>query len=159
MTTKLKKVFEGISNSNLIANTTVTFNYDDLQEAFPEVDPQHLPCGNKVLLQVRSPKIKTSGGIWMPDESLEAELWNTQTAKVIALGPLAYMNRDTMEPWPEGQWCKVGDYVRIPKYHSDRWIIEYEKGQVKHSALFVIIKDTEVLGKIVGNPLNIKAVY
>ena len=26
-----------------------------------------------------------------------------------------------MQGWPEGSWCEVGDYIRVPKWGGDRW--------------------------------------
>ena len=92
-----------------------------LEEAFPAVDPLMAPYGGRVLVQLRAVKEKvTSAGILIPEETKEAEKWNTMIGKVIAIGPLAFKNRDTMQPWIEGTWAEVGDYVRVPKWGGDR---------------------------------------
>ena len=41
----------------------VSFTYDSMNEAFPEVDPGVQPFGSRILVQVRSAKTKTKGGI------------------------------------------------------------------------------------------------
>lgn len=125
-----------------------------LEEAFPPVDPGVLPLGSRVLLQIRSVKKKTSGGIILVDDVSATEKWNTQVAKVIAVGPLAFRDRKTMEPWLEGAWTNPGDYVRCPKYGGDRWEVTGEDGE---PCLFLIINDVEVIGKVTGDPLAIKA--
>lgn len=125
-----------------------------LQEAFPEADPGVVPFGNLVLVQIRSPKRKTAGGIILHSETSDTEKWNTQVAKIIYIGPVAFKNRSTMEPWPEGAWCSEGDFVRVAKYGGDRWEVPLENGE---TAMFVIFKDTELIGKVTTDPLKIRA--
>jgi len=127
--------------------------YKDLDEAFPPLDPGVLPFGARLLVQVRTPKQESEGGIVLVEETRDTELWNTQVAKVIALGSVAFCNRDTIARWPEGQWCKVGDYVRVPKYGGDRWQVTKDG----KTAMFVIVRDLDVVGAIVGDPLEIVA--
>ena len=126
----------------------------NLEEAFPSVEPGLVPFGSRVLVQIRSPKKTSSGGIILHNETRETEIWNTQIAKVHSLGPLAFKNRNTMESWPEGDWCKPGEYVRVPKYGGDRWKVPYGNDE---EALFVIFNDLDIVGGVVGDPLAIKA--
>ena len=123
------------------------YSYSSLEDAFPTVDPHHLPFGEDVLLQIRSPRRVTKGNIILPEETRETEIWNTQVARVVALGPVAFHNRETLKPWPEGAWCKVGDYVRVPKYGGDRWWVDVP-GHEDGKALFVLFKDTDLKGQI-----------
>lgn len=115
----------------------------ELERAFPEVDPLINPAGSNVLIQLRSPKAKTQGGILLSTYSQEAERDKEQTAKIIAVGPVAFRNRDTMEPWREGAWCEVGDYVRVPRYIHDRWEIQLPDGNTAH---FGLINDLTITG-------------
>lgn len=125
-----------------------------LEEAFPVADPGVQPFGSRVLVQIRNPQEKTTGGIILSTDTKETEKWNTQAAKVISIGPLAFRNRNTMEHWPEGNWCEAGEFVRVPKYGGDRWEIKLgEKG----IALFVIFNDLDIIGKVTGDPLGMKA--
>lgn len=126
-----------------------------LDEAFPSVEPGLIPFGSRVLVQIRSAKKTSEGGIILHTETRETEIWNTQIAKVVKLGPLAFKNRNTMEPWPEGNWCKEGEFVRVPKYGGDRWKVPFGKGE--EEALFVIFNDLDIVGGVVGDPLAIKA--
>jgi co-chaperonin GroES (HSP10) len=129
-----------------------------LDEAFPVVDPLMRPFGARVLVQLRAVKEKaTKSGIVLVEETKETEKWNTMIGKVIAIGPLAFCKRDTMEPWPEGAWAKVGDYVRVPKWGGDRWEIDYEHNDVKGKALFTFFNDHELIGACTGDPLAIRA--
>lgn len=125
-----------------------------LNDAFPQADPGVIPFGNLVLVQIRSPKKKTAGGIILHSETTDTEKWNTQVGKIIYVGPVAFKNRSTMEPWPEGAWCKEGDFVRVAKYGGDRWEVPISDNE---SAMFVIFKDTELIGKVTGDPLAIRA--
>ena len=123
---------------------------DAMAEAFPAVDCGVQPFGSRVLVQIRTPKALSDGGIHIPPEARDTEKWNTQIAKVISLGPLAFKNRDTMRPWPEGAWCVVGEFVRVNKYGGDRWEIPVADAD---GALFVIFNDLDILGRFTGNPL------
>lgn len=125
-----------------------------LEEAFPVADPGIKPLGSRILVQVRNPKERTASGIIIDRGSKDTEKWNTQVAKVIAVGPLAFHNRNTMEPWPEGAWCKEGDYVRVAKYGGDRWEAELPSGDV---ALYVIFNDLDIIGLVTGDPLAVRA--
>jgi co-chaperonin GroES (HSP10) len=132
-----------------------TSNEATLEEAFPQVDPGAVPVGGRILVQWRQTrKTVTSAGIVIVEETKETEKWNNQVAKVIAVGPLAFKKRDTLEPWPEGHWVEVGDYVRMPKWGGDRWEVPISDDE---SALFSIFNDHEVIAKVTGNPLNVKA--
>jgi len=131
-----------------------TTSEDALAEAFPAAQAGIQPFGSRVLVQIRTPKKKSSGGIIIDTGSRDTEKWNTQVAKVVSLGPLAFKNRDTMQPWPEGDWCKVGEYVRVAKYGGDRWEVELKNGE---SAMFVIFNDLDIIGRVEGDPLAIRA--
>ena len=127
---------------------------DALAEAFPNADSGVQPFGSRVLVQIRTPKTKTKGGIILTRDTVDTEKWTTQVAKVISVGPLAFKNRNTQEAWPEGEWCKPGDFVRVPKYGGDRWEVPVNKND---SAMFVIFNDLDVIGQVTGDPLAVKA--
>jgi co-chaperonin GroES (HSP10) len=127
---------------------------DAWAEAFPDVHPGIQPFGSRVLVQIRTPRRVSRGGIILSAETQDTEKWNTQVAKVISVGPLAFKNRNTQETWPEGDWCKPGDFVRVPKYGGDRWEVPVNKND---SAMFVIFNDLDVIGQVTGDPLAVKA--
>ena len=136
-------------------------HYDSLDQAFPEVDCGCEPYGSRLIVQKRSPRTVTKGGIYVPEDTQETEFWNTQVAKVISLGPLAFHNRDTRTEWPEGAWCQVGDYVRVPKYGGDKWFVDLPGAQSSRigvdRACFVIYNDLDIIGKITCDPLEVVA--
>jgi co-chaperonin GroES (HSP10) len=127
--------------------------------AFPSVDPGAQPLGGRLLVQLRRSRKKTTkAGIVLVEETKETEKWNTQVAKVIAVGPLAFRHRDSMNPWPEGSWCAVGDFIRVPKWGGDRWEVKVPgEDHLEDPALFMIVNDHEVIARITTNPLETKA--
>lgn len=126
-----------------------------IEEAFPKVDSGIKPFGSRVLVQIRAPKNKTKGGIILTDETRDTVNWNTQVGLVRAVGPIAFCNRDTQKPWPEGSWCGPGEYVRIPKHGGDRWEVPLPSGD--GVALFALFNDLDILGAVTGNPLDVIA--
>lgn len=131
-------------------------DYGSVDEAFPPIDPKFKPTGNQVLFQLRTPKNKTRGGLLLVENSRIEDQWNTQVAKVIRLGPVAFRNRDTLDPWPEGDWVKEGDFVRIPLYGGDRWYKPIP-GRDDYRALFAVYRDLDIKGIHEGDPLDVDA--
>lgn len=127
-----------------------------IEEAFPSVDHQLQPFGSRVLVQIKQPVKKSKSGLFLSQGEQSAERENTQVARVVALGPLAYRNRNTMELWPEGEWVKVGDFVRVPRYGGDRFYLDNPQDK-ETPALFVIFDDLNIMGAISGDPLKMKA--
>ena len=140
-------------------NEPVASNEADLAWAFPSVEPGAKPLGARILVQLRRTKKKaTSAGIILVEETKETEKWNNMVAKVLMIGPLAFRKRDTMEPWPEGAWCEVGDYIRVPKWGGDRWEVKVPNDDdLEDPALFMILNDHEVIAKVTGDPLEMRA--
>ena len=165
----------------------VAFAYDSIEEAFPKVEPGRKAFGHNVLVQVRQPKARTSGGIILPDESRSTEHYNTRVAKVIELGPLCFTSTHTADfsdhenavprfvsvltPWPEGPWFKAGDFVEIPQYGGVRFTMpvkivrqEHDPGPdkmfpktVTEEVTFAFFKSKDILGLLTCNPLQIKS--
>jgi co-chaperonin GroES (HSP10) len=127
----------------------------ELREAFPIIDPSVTPLGSRVLVQIRTPKTKTKGGIILTPESKDYEQWNTQIGRVLDVGPVAFRNRTTMELWPEGKWVQPGDFVRVPKHGGDKFEIPLPNTQGE-CALFVLFNDHDMIARIDGNPLDVK---
>jgi len=138
-----------------MTDSTVAGNAADLEDAFPLVDPGAIPLGARVLVQLRKAKKRmTQSGIILPEETRDTERAQNPVAKVIALGPLAFKKRDTMEPWVEGIWCEVGDFLRVPKWTGDRWQVTHGDDE---NVEFMVLNDHEVIAKITGNPLEVRA--
>lgn len=132
----------------------ITMSSDDIDDCFPDVDPNYEPCGSEVCVQIRVAKRRVSrdSKIELADETREIIQANQQVARVVSVGPLAFHNRNTMVPWPEGAWVQPGDFIRIGLYSGDKWEIPHGDGVV----MFRSIKDLEIKGKI-PRPLEVIA--
>ena len=68
--------------------------------------------GHNILVKPISVMSKTKGGIILSDQTLHDASYLMNVCKVLAIGPTAY----TQEMFEgTGPWCKVGDFVLIPK--------------------------------------------
>ena len=131
----------------------------ELAWAFPDVKPGQRPFGGRVIVQLRRIK-KTAGRIIIVDETKESEKWNNMIGKIVAIGPLAFKNRDTMQPWAEGSWAEIGDYVRVPRWGGDRWERmdpNETDDALKEPVLFMTINDHELIAAVTDDPLSFKA--
>lgn len=122
-------------------------DFETLDEAFPLCDPGITPLGARVLLQLKSVKRASKGGIILVDETRESERVQSMVAKVLALGPIAFKNRDTLTEWGEGLWCSVGDYVRVPRWSGDRFTIPNPNDQDDEISIQVL-NDFELWAKV-----------
>jgi co-chaperonin GroES (HSP10) len=142
----------GVSPERLAALAAKTvfrkasYKYDSLEQAFPKADPGLEPFGSDVLVQLKTAPTHSAGGLILPEDTRDTDQWNMQVAKVIAFGPVCFCNRETLVPWPEGRWCEVGEYVRVPKYGGDRWWVDADHADGK--ALFVLFNDMDLKGKV-----------
>jgi len=149
--------------SEVVKIATFEASYDvpsqsDLDWAFPNVASGMERFGGRIIVQLSRITRKWSERIVLVQETKENEKWNNMIGKVIAVGPLAYKNRDTMQSWPEGSWAQVGDYVRVPKWGGDRWEIKVPSGNDDDDpVLFMTLNDHELIAKVVANPLSFKA--
>lgn len=128
----------------------------EMEQAFPVAEPGIKPLGSRVLVQIRTPPAKSKGGILLTQSDRDTERDNTQVAKVVECGPLAFHNRDTQVLWPEGAWCKGGDFVRVPRYGGDRWTIHLPDDE---RAIYALFNDLDLLGLVTGDIDHIKAFF
>lgn len=148
--------------SELFVPNKVQHSYTSLEEAFPDADPGVSEVfGNRILFQLRMPKAESAGGLLLPDEVKETLRWNEQVAKVVKVGPIAFQNPNTGEPWREGAWLKEGDYVRIPKHGGDKWSVKITlENRFGHSVteeiMFAVFDHHAPIGKV-DNPLTMKS--
>lgn len=142
----------------LIIGTQQASDPAELTWAFPDVQAGQAPFGGRVIVQLRRIK-KNAGKIILVEETKENEKWNNMIGRVVAIGPLAFKNRETMSSWPEGSWAQVGDFVRVPRWGGDRWerpVIGEENGDL-NPVLFMTINDHELIAKVTDDPLSFKA--
>ena len=82
------------------------------------------PTGYKLLIKPLEVKEKTDSGIYMPDALKNAEQTASVIGFVVKAGPDAY--RDT-EKFPNGPYCKEGDFVIFRSYSGTRFKIEKQE--------------------------------
>ena len=58
----------------------------EIEWAWPDVPPSIFPCGNRILVQLRTPPRLSRGGIILADESKTMEQARAQTAMDFMLG-------------------------------------------------------------------------
>lgn len=126
-----------------------------IEEMFPRIDPEFEPFGHRVIVQIRRVVNKTSSGIILSVGTKEEEAYNGQVAKLIAVGPLAYKKRTTGEPWPEGVWAQVGDYVKVPRWGGDRWTVDLKDGL--EPVMLAVLSDADVIGKYTGDVRKVRS--
>ena len=104
------------------------------------------PTGWRLLVLPFKMKEKTKGGIIMSDMTIERQQVASQCGLVVALGEQCY----DKERYPEGPWCKKGDWVVFARYAGSR--IQIDGGEVR------LLNDDEVLATI-ENPEDILHQY
>lgn len=127
----------------------------DILELFPVVDPEFRPYGHRVVVQIRRVINKTQSGIILSVGAKTEEQYNAQIARIIAMGPLAFRMRSTGEPWPEGVWGKVGDYVKVPRWGGDRWTTDLEDGL--DPVMFLTLADSDIIGAYTGDIRKVRS--
>jgi co-chaperonin GroES (HSP10) len=131
-------------------------NSPEVLARFPQVSPSVVPTGARVLVQLMSHNVKTQSGIILVEETKDTERWNMQVARVLAVGDLAFCNRETGLSWLEGAWCEPGDFVIVPRWGGQRRTVKGPEGMEVH---FATINDHEVIERVYGNPLTLETYY
>lgn len=116
------------------------------EECFPYIDTGIDVAGDRVLVQLRREKSTSKGGIILVDETRQTLRFNETVAKVIQIGPLAYKSPEDLSPWPEGNWCNVGDLVRTIKYGGDRFVVQPD--DEGSPVVFITLQAREVISRI-----------
>jgi len=119
-----------------------------VQRHFPQVDPGAYPTGNQVMIQLRTVPKKV-GSIVLVQETKEFNQGNTQVARLVKVGQIAYRDRSSGETWKEGAWASVGDLVLAPRYGGFRF--EVPVPGTEDVAVFAIINDYDVKMVIEAN--------
>ena len=95
------------------------------------------PTGWRMMILPYRGKGKTQGGVLLPDQVVEDGQIQTVVGYVLKQGELCYKDESK---FPEGPWCKTGDWVIFARYAGSRFKID--GGEVR------IINDDEILARI-----------
>ena len=99
------------------------------------------PTGWRILVLPYKGQGKTKGGIILSDTTIEERGFTTVTALVLKVGPDAY--KDT-ERFPNGSWCKKGDWIIFGRYAGSRFGIEGGEVRILNDdEIIAVVKDPE----------------
>ena len=105
------------------------------------------PTGWRLIVLPFKMDEKTKGGIIMNESILEKQQVASQCGNVLAMGPQCYKDK---ERYPDGPWCKVGDWVIFARYAGSR--IQIEGGEIR------LLNEDEILATV-KNPEDILHKY
>ena len=117
------------------------------KEITNEKDKLPQPTGWRLIVLPFKMDEKTKGGIIMNETTLEKQQVASQCGNVLAMGPQCYTDK---ERYPEGPWCKIGDWVIFARYAGSR--IQIEGGEVR------LLNEDEILATV-KNPEDILHKY
>jgi chaperonin GroES len=95
------------------------------------------PTGWRIVVLPFKPPKTTKSGLILAEKAVEKQQVATVCGYVVEVGPLAYADTDK---FPEGAWCKKGDWVVFARYAGAR--INIEGGEIR------ILNDDEVLARV-----------
>jgi co-chaperonin GroES (HSP10) len=105
------------------------------------------PSGYRLLIATPSVSEKTAGGIIRPDSLRRLEEVASIFGYVVSVGPDAYKDE---KRFPNGPWCKVGDWVIFRSYSGTRLKIDDQE--------FRLIND-DTVEAVVDNPGKIERAW
>jgi chaperonin GroES len=144
-----------LSNSDQKTKPALLDKYDEIDQKeidgyerikTKESDKLPRPTGWRLVVLPFKMKEKTKGGLILGQETLERQQIGSTCGLVLAMGPHCY----DKEKFPEGPWCKKGDWVIFARYAGSR--IQIDGGEVR------MLNDDEVLATI-DNPEDILHQY
>ena len=118
------------------------YDFDATDEEKAKQLPE--PVGYRILCAVPEIEKEFDNGLIKTDETIRNEETLTTVLFVVKLGPDCYMDP---KRFPNGPWCKQGDFVLIRPFTGSRLVI--------HGREFRIINDDSVEG-VVQDPRGIK---
>tara|TARA_R110000744_G_scaffold242922_4_gene359962 strand:- start:1053 stop:1610 length:558 start_codon:yes stop_codon:yes gene_type:complete len=104
------------------------------------------PTGYRILIIPETVPTESKGGIHLAEQTMQVEQLASVVGYVLALGPDAY--KDPLK-YPEGAWCKEGDYIIFGRYAGAKITMHGEKQEEDLSLR--LLNDDEILA-VVSNP-------
>ena len=95
------------------------------------------PTGWRILVLPFRMNEKSKGGVLFANETIDKQQVASQCGNILAMGPQCYTDK---ERYPEGPWCKVGDWVIFARYAGSR--IQIEGGEVR------LLNEDEILATV-----------
>ena len=127
---------------------SVTASAETNDEESVESKPSQLPepSGYKLLIALPEVDEKTEGGIIKAQQTRQLEGVGSIVGFVMTLGPAAYQDK---EKFPNGPYCKEGDFILMRSYSGTRFSI--------HDREFRLINDDSVEA-IIDDPRGIRKI-
>ena len=104
-----------------VEEKTDSFTVERLQEDVSLQEKLPVPPGYRILILPFTQSSVTKGGIHLAKQTVDKERLATVVGYVVATGPDAYSDP---HKFPEGAWCKEGDWVIFGRYAGARFQIE-----------------------------------
>jgi co-chaperonin GroES (HSP10) len=99
------------------------------------------PTGWRMLVLPYKGQGKTKGGVILTDETMQERGYTTVTGLVLKMGTECYDNK---ERFPNGPWCKKGDWIIFGRYAGSRFGIEGGEVRILNDdEIIAVVKDPE----------------
>ena len=125
------------SKENPKLNQALAEKYKEETEKLPK------PTGWRIIVLPFRMDEKTKGGILVGQDTLDKQQVASQCGNVLAMGSQCYKDK---ERYPDGPWCKKGDWVIFARYAGSR--IQIEGGEIR------LLNEDEILATV-KNPEDI----
>ena len=119
---------------------------EEIDETRPALERLPKPTGWRILILPYTLPQSTKGGVILSDETRERNQLATNVGYVVSLGPDAYRDEGK---FPDGPWCKSGDWVMFGRYAGSRFKIDGAEPR--------LLNDDEILA-VIDDPRDIIAV-
>ena len=120
---------------------------EEKKEEGPALDKVPQATGWRMVVLPFKGVEKTKGGLLLTDKAIEEQQLTTNVGLILNMGPDAYADKNK---FPNGPWCKKGDWVVFARYAGSR--VKIEGGEIR------ILNDDEVLAKL-KDPKDVITIY
>jgi co-chaperonin GroES (HSP10) len=98
------------------------------------------PTGYRILVLPFKGQGKTKGGVLLTDQHIEERGYTTVTALVLKMGDDCY----DKDRFPNGPWCKKGDWIIFGRYAGSRFGIDGGEVRILNDdEIIAVVKDPE----------------